>query len=69
MSIETYHSLDAPLMDLVRCIGCEAAKCSELNFSIAQLDRVVASFFVTASGYRFQGGLICPSAEVGDEID
>jgi hypothetical protein len=34
-----------------------------------QLDRVIASFFVRASVCRFQRGLICPYAEVGDEID
>jgi hypothetical protein len=34
-----------------------------------QLDRVVAGFFVRASGCRFQRRLICPYAEVGDEID
>jgi hypothetical protein len=33
-----------------------------------QLDGV-ASFFARASGCRFQRGLICPSAEVGDKID
>jgi hypothetical protein len=91
MSIETYSRLGAPLMDLIRRIGCEAAECSEFNFSSAQfvsgvlrelsaclcrwnhqLDRVVAGFFVRTLDCLFQcfqRGLICPSAEVGDEID
>jgi hypothetical protein len=36
MSIETCGRLGAPLMDLIRRIGCEAAECSEFNFSSAQ---------------------------------
>jgi hypothetical protein len=33
-----------------------------------QLDRAVASFFARVSGCHFQRDLICPSAEVGDEL-
>jgi hypothetical protein len=36
MSIETYGRLGATLIDLIRRIGCEAADCSEFNFSSAQ---------------------------------
>jgi hypothetical protein len=87
MSIELYGRIGAPLMHLIRRIGCEAAEYSEFNFSSArfvsgalrelsvclckwnhQFDRVVASLFVRASGCCFQRRLICPSAEVGDDI-
>jgi hypothetical protein len=36
MSIKTYGRLGAPLMDLLRRIGCEAAEPSEFKFSSAQ---------------------------------
>lgn len=34
---DKYGRLDAPLMDLVRHIGCEAAECSDVAFSTAQI--------------------------------
>jgi hypothetical protein len=36
MSIVTYSRLGAPLMDLIRRIGYEAAACSEFNLLSAQ---------------------------------
>jgi hypothetical protein len=36
MSIETYGSLGAPLMDRIRRIGCKAAECSDFSICSAQ---------------------------------